>query len=622
MRSAVRSVRGRLTIAVALLIGSIAVLTAMLAPRLVRDELVDDLLDAETDEGPGPVGRFVGELNDDLTDDQLAAVYGPELLDQVDALSDTGAIERLRSFRDDGRIVIVPAPGVSGVVESDGSILIRSGTSEGPIITGAELAQLAVELGEERVDPDLFELPLFGDQTLGDIIGDDIRATIESSIFDNPDLTDAIDPEIIDPDVFGEELMADPFAELFEQFEEFGVFDSDIDGGFGAELGASELDELFEALDRGLQEAFEHGEFRVGTAPEDAAAIAEAAPDDDPAPAADETAADEPAAPLGADELVFGLRPVDGVDVIVAAPAESVTRSVDRLRTVLWAAAPIVMLLGGGVTWILAGRALRPVGLMTDRAAGIRASTLHERVPVPRSKDEIGRLATEMNEMLDRLEQADTRRRQFVSDASHELRSPIAALRVQAEATLADGPDDDAASLADGVLAETDRLGSLVTDLLSLARADEGLPPPSTVVDLDDIVLAEAARSRSTPIETDGVSAGRVRGRADELTRLTTHLLDNAARHASSRVRVTLATHGDDVVLTVDDDGPGVPDDQRTTIFDRFVRLDAARARDDGGAGLGLAVVAAVARAAGGDVAVDDGDLGGARFVVTLPATG
>jgi signal transduction histidine kinase len=138
-------------------------------------------------------------------------------------------------------------------------------------------------------------------------------------------------------------------------------------------------------------------------------------------------------------------------------------------------------------------------------------------------------------------------------------------------------------------------------------------------------VLDEARRPRRVPVDTKGVSAGQVRGRPDELARVVTHLLDNAARHANERVRVSLETcDGADrpvVRLRVEDDGPGVDPEDRERIFERFVRLDAARERDRGGAGLGLAVVATVVGGCGGSVEVDDSELGGARFTITLPAT-
>jgi signal transduction histidine kinase len=155
---------------------------------------------------------------------------------------------------------------------------------------------------------------------------------------------------------------------------------------------------------------------------------------------------------------------------------------------------------------------------------------------------------------------------------------------------------------------------------LSLARHDEGLPPPAVPIDLDDIVFEAAHRPRRVAVDVRAVSAGRVRARPDEMSRVVGHLLDNAARHARTQVAVALDTNADLVTLTVDDDGPGVPEAQRAGIFERFVRLDDARARDHGGAGLGLAVVAAVARSLGGAVEVGDSPQDGARFVVTLPA--
>jgi signal transduction histidine kinase len=324
-------------------------------------------------------------------------------------------------------------------------------------------------------------------------------------------------------------------------------------------------------------------------------------------------------------DLAYGVREVAGSSYLVATPIDSVRRSVDRVRTVLWLAVPVVTVVAAGAAWLLAGRALRPVRAITERAASIHgAGALDQRVPVPATGDEVATLATTVNEMLDRLERDDARRRRFVSDASHELRSPVAVMRTTAEVALARPQEADAAALAGTVVAETSRMSAVIDDLLALARHDEGLAPPGLPVDLDDVVLAEVARARRVPVGATGVSAGRVRGRRDELARMVAHLLDNAARHAATRVEVGLAVErsGDAhvAVLTVDDDGPGVPPDRRGDVFERFVRLDDARSRDAGGAGLGLAVVAATARGSGGDVAVTDSPLGGARFVVRIPS--
>jgi signal transduction histidine kinase len=303
--------------------------------------------------------------------------------------------------------------------------------------------------------------------------------------------------------------------------------------------------------------------------------------------------------------------------MLITASTDGIDNSVRRVKVLLWLAVPVVMAAAALLTWMLAGRSLRPVAAITARTREIRSSTLHERVPVPQSDDEIAALAQEMNTMLDRVQREDDRRRQFVSDASHELRSPIAAIRAQAEASLADARQRE---LAEGVLIEAERMSALVDDLLALARHDERQAPPRAVVDLDDIVYAEAARTRRVPVDLAAVSAGQVRARADELTRVVVHLLDNAARHAASRVAVSLTT--DDagaVTLLVDDDGPGIPDDQRERVFERFVRLDDARARDAGGAGLGLAVVSTVVRSTGGEIVAEESPLGGARLRATFP---
>ncbi|MFF4499673.1 sensor histidine kinase [Streptomyces sp. NPDC001401] len=222
---------------------------------------------------------------------------------------------------------------------------------------------------------------------------------------------------------------------------------------------------------------------------------------------------------------------------------------------------------------------------------------------------------------LRRVARAEAAQRRFVSDASHELRSPVAAVRQHAEVALAHPGRTDAGALAATVHDEAVRMQRLVDDLLLLARADEGAPAaPRRPVDLDDLVLEELRRLRSaTGLRIDGtaVGAARVSGDEDALRRLVRNLGENAARHARTRVAFTLADTGDGRVrLVVEDDGPGIPAADRKRVFERFVRLDESRSRAAGGAGLGLAIVAEVAAAHGGSVRVEDG----ARFVVTLPS--
>jgi len=228
---------------------------------------------------------------------------------------------------------------------------------------------------------------------------------------------------------------------------------------------------------------------------------------------------------------------------------------------------------------------------------------------------------------LRRVARAQDAQRRFVADASHELRSPVATVRQHAEVALAHPERADAGALAGTVLDEAVRMQRLVDDLLLLARADEGavglrLRP----VDLDDLVFEEARRLRAgaagVRVDSGGVSAARVAGDEEALRRLVRNLGENAARHTRTRIAFSLSDGADGRVrLHVDDDGPGVPEAERARIFERFVRLDEARARGEGGAGLGLAIVAELAAAHGGTVTVGTApELGGARFTVTLPS--
>ena len=211
---------------------------------------------------------------------------------------------------------------------------------------------------------------------------------------------------------------------------------------------------------------------------------------------------------------------------------------------------------------------------------------------------------------------------QFVSDASHELRSPLATIRQHAELSQAHPDVTSVEELAGVVHEEGLRLQGLVDALLLLAQLDEGAAITHEFVDLDDIALVEVSRLRASGIVVDGSGVGpaQVHGDRRLLGQLVRNLADNAARHAHSRVAIGVADRDGRAVLTVEDDGDGVPADQRERIFERFVRLDEARSRDAGGSGLGLPIVRAIAEAVGGRVAVDASRWGGARFTVTLPS--
>ncbi len=295
-----------------------------------------------------------------------------------------------------------------------------------------------------------------------------------------------------------------------------------------------------------------------------------------------------------------------------------VNRTVHSVTDALLIGVPALVAAIALLAWYLAGRALHPVEAIRAEAASITGATINRRVPEPDADDEVGRLARTMNAMLDRLEESSTRQRQFVADASHELRSPVASIRALLEVALR-RDDVDWHQVARRVLDEDERLEGAVGELLDLARTEEAAAAP-TDVDVDDLVLEEAGRVRPVPIDTSRVSAGRVFGDARQLARLVRNLLDNACRHARRRVAASVASGEGSVWLTVDDDGPGIPEADRDRVFDRFTRLDEGRGRDGGGAGLGLAMVRAIAERHGGSVTIDEAPLGGARFVVRLPS--
>lgn len=300
---------------------------------------------------------------------------------------------------------------------------------------------------------------------------------------------------------------------------------------------------------------------------------------------------------------------------------EPIRDSLDAFARVVWLAVPILLLLVAAMTWLAATRALAPVQGISDRARAISAERLAERVPVPDTNDEIHELAQTVNGMLERIEASQSRQRQLVSDASHELRSPVAASRVQLEVAAAANDLDTWKSTAATVLAEQERLSQLIDDLLVLSRLDEGLATPDETVNLADVIDDELGRPHRFPVSLVTEREGRalVDGDSRLLARLFRNLVDNAARHADGTVDVHLLQTAGEVIVHVDDDGPGVPDSAHATIFDRFTRVDEARQRDDRGGGLGLAIVREVAEAHGGSVACERADLGGARFTVTLP---
>jgi signal transduction histidine kinase len=295
------------------------------------------------------------------------------------------------------------------------------------------------------------------------------------------------------------------------------------------------------------------------------------------------------------------------------APARA---AMNTLTDVLLPGVPALLALVALFTWLAVGRALRPVSAIRAKVAEITAHDLHERVPEPATRDEIAALARTVNATLDRLRTAVDAHRQFVADAAHELRSPMAILRTRLELA---GPGEK--ELAGEALDDVARLQSLTSDLLLLARLDAHEPLRARDVDLAQLVAEEAARPRprvDVHVVLDVAPEVPVHGSPEHLRRLVANLVDNAVRHAAGAVTVRLSATCGRAVLEVTDDGPGIPAEHRGTVFDRFARLDHARPRDTGGSGLGLPIARDIAAAHHGTLAVAP-HTGGARLRAELP---
>ncbi|SDN64990.1 Signal transduction histidine kinase [Streptomyces sp. cf386] len=299
--------------------------------------------------------------------------------------------------------------------------------------------------------------------------------------------------------------------------------------------------------------------------------------------------------------------------VYAGAPLSAEQSAVRTALTVMLIGFPLLLAVVAGVTWLVTRRALRPVeGIRSEMAAITASEDLARRVPVPDTHDEVARLALTTNETLAALQTSVERQRRFVADASHELRSPIASLRTQLEVGAAHPELLD----LDGAVEDTVRLQGLAADLLLLARLDAGERPGDTRFDLGALARREAEGRANVTVQAQGVEVAGSRG---QVGRVLTNLLDNAQRHARSAVSVTVRGEDAWAVVAVADDGDGVAEADRERIFERFVRLDEARSRDDGGAGLGLAIARDVAVRHGGTLTVGRAPAGGALFELRLP---
>jgi signal transduction histidine kinase len=314
--------------------------------------------------------------------------------------------------------------------------------------------------------------------------------------------------------------------------------------------------------------------------------------------------------------------PTGDATIYVAVDIEDVAEVVSVAAKVGSAGLAALVIVLAAVLWVVIGRTLAPVAAIRERADAITGSELHQRVPQPVGRDEISDLARTINEMLARLESSAKRQEAFVADAAHELRSPIASLQARLETELLSPrtPTDD--RLTRDLLRETIRMARLVDHLLLLARSDAGTISADKVpVDMDEVVRESVTSAGETtvPITTEQVEPVQVMGQPALLEHVVSNLLDNAGRFAESSISVSLEANGQHAHLTVDDDGPGIPEHLRVDVLNRFVRVDESRERGTGGAGLGLAIVSEIVRVHSGEIVISDSPAGGARVRVLLP---
>jgi signal transduction histidine kinase len=308
------------------------------------------------------------------------------------------------------------------------------------------------------------------------------------------------------------------------------------------------------------------------------------------------------------------------LSIIVAVPVSDIEQSQRVLRNTLLVTYPPLVVIMALIAWRVIGWTLRPVETLRSGAARISGSDQDERLAVPESADEIRALALTLNDMLDRLAAARGRQRAFVADSAHELRSPLASMRTQLEVAQHLG---EGGELAADLLADVARLSALVEDLLLLARAGSDARPPSMreFLDVRALLVATASRYAGARVPVS-LSAGPVvfaSANSEELRRVLANLVDNAVRHAASSVALAVRAEGGHAVLTVVDDGPGIPAGERERVFERFARLDDARDRDAGGTGLGLAIVRELLRRSDGSISLQDNPSGpGLAAVVRL----
>ena len=316
--------------------------------------------------------------------------------------------------------------------------------------------------------------------------------------------------------------------------------------------------------------------------------------------------------------------------VVVATSLENINGSVHRLLVLLLVGGPMALALAGIGGWALARKALRPVSLMTRKAAEIGSDRLQERIHVPRGSDELTRLAETLNDMLARLERGAEEHRRFIADASHELRTPLAIMASELDVDLR-SPElsPESRDTLESAREEVHRMARIVEDLLTLARIDEGgLVLVRTPVELraligrvvDDLRPLAAAEAIRIHVHCDGEVVD-----ADEakLGQALANLIENGLKYAGSggEVAIDVSEAAGEVALRVTDTGPGIPRAILPHVFDRFFRADTSRSRDRGGSGLGLAIAQAIVHAHGGRIAAESAPGRGSSFSIALPIT-
>ena len=327
---------------------------------------------------------------------------------------------------------------------------------------------------------------------------------------------------------------------------------------------------------------------------------------------------------------LFAVASDDGTVLVVGASVEEQGEALAGLARLLWLGGPAALLVTTGMAWLLAGAALRPVGRMRSEAAAISASEPGRRLPVPETRDEIARLGETLNSMLERMESALERERRFVDDASHELRTPLAILKAELDLALSKSRTrEELLAALNSAAEESDRVGRLAEDLLVLARADRGgLPVRPVQLDLGAL-LCDIADSFKTVASVRGISieprvAPNLQARLDpqRIRQAVCNLLDNALRHTPPEGQVEIGAERADGWVSIDvlDSGKGFAPDFIDSAFEPFARADHSRTRSEGGAGLGLAIVRAIAKAHGGTAVASNREAGGGQVTLTLHA--